>query len=52
MAASWDTVTEIHLVLKKHCTPLQVTAILQDLSLIKGNASFIETVKRLRAYAY
>lgn len=47
MAASYDTVGEVVFVIKKHVDMQTFHAIMDDLKKVKGNASFVETIKRI-----
>lgn len=47
MAASSATVDKVLDVVQKHVSSDKVTAILNDLSAVKGNSSFMTTIKML-----
>lgn len=47
MAASKETVEAVCLVIRTHCSPRQIDAIIRDLLLIRGNKSFRDTITAL-----
>lgn len=47
MVASYDTIRQIHEVIKRNTNKEQRVKILYDLSKIKGNKSFTDTINRL-----
>lgn len=47
MSASYTTVREILAAVQRHCTPEQVTSVLEEVAKIPGNSSFRETARRM-----